>query len=322
MSKLEFLIRAETPLCQLEQTLGNHGILMRRKQRLRDGSISELPIITADAMRHGLREIGAMLCLDAAGLTQREGGPQLTEPALRLLFTGGMLTGRGDASVLKIERWRELADVLPIVSIMGGCADGSMIPGKLHVQDLRLVCAESMHLFPSWVSEEERNPQMSADFIEHAQRVRFDVTRDPRKNHLLSDGGRSKIEQRLLAKEAAHEIGEHGDADRGRPMPHTFEAVAMGSLWFWEVYHTGLSELESQTLMMSLALFFETWRIGGKRGTGHGKISCLKARNVELPRFERVESDAAITLGPSASFRQAMIARADRLTALLQKVDA
>lgn len=89
--RYEFLLRAEEPLCHLAETYGNSGIFMRRKRRLPDGTIALLPCITGDALRHGLREAVAEVVLGAAGV----GTTGLSEGALRLLYAGGMITGRG-----------------------------------------------------------------------------------------------------------------------------------------------------------------------------------------------------------------------------------
>lgn len=323
--RYQFLLEAETPIAQAEGVRGNHSMLMMRKCRQPDGTYQQVPIVTADAMRHGLRETGALLCLQAAGLLDSPDGPQLNEAALRLLFTGGMLTGKGDASVVKVARWRELCETLPILGLMGGCVDAMMIPGKIQVGDCRLLCAETRHALPEWTTQED--PQPWTEQVEHCQRVRFDVTRDPVKQKLLSGEARAAAEGKLLAREAAHEgdDAKASAADRGRPMPHSYEAVASGSRWSWEITGTLDTEVEQATLMSTLALFFETWRVGGKRGTGHGKLRPVACKDIRLPSVAPQASDADVTAlgGTSISmFRAHMIERKEKLAALLREVDA
>jgi hypothetical protein len=279
-------------------------------------------------MRHGLRETGADLCLRAAGLLDRPEGPQLTDPALRLLYSGGMLTGRGDASVIKVARWRELCDTLPILSLMGGCVDAMMIPGKIRVGDAWLLCAETAHALWPWAVAVDPGVQPWTEQVEHCQRVRFDVTRDPRAQKLLSDAARAGAEQRLLDKEAAHESDNplEAVADRGRPMPHSHEAVAAGSRWCWEITGTLDTEVEQAMLMSTLAMFFATWLVGGKRGAGrHGELRPLMCKDVRLPSLAPQATDADVTaLGETSVdlFRAHMVAHKDRLATLLGEVDA
>lgn len=316
MSKttLKFIVEAMSPISQAEGVQGNHSVLMMRKQRLADGTIERIPIVSSDSMRHGLRECGAEICLGLAGLLDRPEG-QLTESALRLLYSGGMLTGRGDASVVKIDRWREVCETLPILSLMGGCIDAMMIPGKMQVGDLVLLCSETAgDAYHPW-----------RDQMDHVQRVRFDVTRDPHKQRLLSDGARAIVDHRLLGKETARAAGDTATEDRGRPMPHSHEVICAGSLWSWELTHNTLTDVEAATLNLSLALFFHSWCIGGKRGTGHGRIRAVKAESVSLPRFCELKTEcdvSSLSVSGKTLLETHMQARKDALCDLLAKVDA
>src|SRR3970282_2460114 len=82
-------------------------ILMRKKVRQSDGAIVNVPCITGDTMRHGMRESSSYAMLDAAGVP--EGG--LTEAALRLLFAGGMVTGSEEGAV-RLDEYREMCDLI------------------------------------------------------------------------------------------------------------------------------------------------------------------------------------------------------------------
>ena len=323
---LQFVLEAETPISHAEGVEGNHSLHAMRKQRQPDGSYLSVPIISADTMRHGLRETAAILCLDAAGLLTQEGGAKLSESALRLLFSGGMLTGRGDAGTIKLDRWREICEVLPVVSLMGGCVDAMMIPGKVQCSDAKLICAETAHATWSWAIANQTWAPWSEQ-MEHCQRVRFDVTRDKHKQFLLSETAQADVHRRLLAKESAHEKADHAaePEDRGRPMPHSYVAIAAGARLSWEITGANLSDLERSVLLSSLALMFETWRFGGKRGTGHGKLRALSCQDVALPSVSPMasEADVAALSGTAIGVVRAhMQAQRDKLSALLATVDA
>jgi hypothetical protein len=286
---------------------------MTRKRRLPNGSIERIPVVSSDTMRHGLRECGAEICLGLAGLLDRPEGAQLTESALRLLFSGGMLTKRGDAAVVRLDRWREICGSLPILSLLGGCVDSMMIPGKVRVSDMTLLCAETAgEAFQPWREQ--------LDFV---QRVRFDPTRDPRKQKYLSQAALASVDNRLLGKETARTSGEKAPEDPGRPMPHSFDAICAGSQWEWEVTHDSLSDVESATLNATLALFFHSWRVGGKKGTGHGQIRAVSAESVSLPLLSelRVDCDvSALSVNGKTLLESHMLAQRDSLVALLATV--
>ncbi|MGH8630893.1 MAG: hypothetical protein ACREU7_09045, partial [Burkholderiales bacterium] len=112
--RLEFILEARSPIAHHQETFGNTAVLMRQKVRQPDGSFAAVPIITGDTMRHGLREAGTYCLLDCAGLL----GEALTEQALRLLFAGGMVTGSG--SVVKLDEYREMVDLVPTLALLGG----------------------------------------------------------------------------------------------------------------------------------------------------------------------------------------------------------
>lgn len=56
VNHFEFVLEARTPIAHHSETLGNEQIAMRRKVRQRGGAWADVPIITGDTMRHGMRE--------------------------------------------------------------------------------------------------------------------------------------------------------------------------------------------------------------------------------------------------------------------------
>jgi hypothetical protein len=326
--RYEFILRAESPIAHHEGTFGNSAVAMRRKVRLPDGGWSHVPIVTADTMRHGLREAGAYALLDAAGLL---GAESLGEAALRLLFAGGMVTGRGDASTVKLDGYREMVELVPVLALLGGCADNRVIPGRLHVGDAVLVSEESAHLIPSWVLEEIRADGAALDMarahIEVVQRVRMDPTLDPGKRKLLTSAASGGVERRLLASEAAHneDNAVAREASKSSMMPRTYETIAAGSLFYWQVTATCYSDLDVDTFHTMLAAFLSDAKVGGKKGTGCGLLRAVKAKQVGILRpSERTTALDPGALAPKVgeTFRQHVAARAERVKEYLSRVDA
>lgn len=328
--RYEFLLRAESPIAHHSESIGNSAIAMRRKIRQPDGSWSHVPIVTADTMRHGLREAGAYALLDAADLL---GAEKLGEAALRLLFAGGMVTGRGDAGTIKLDGYREMVDLVPTLAILGGCADNRVIPGRLQVGDALLVAEETMHVLPEWVKEFLAAEQTTVDtaraHVEEVQRVRMDPTLDPGKRKLLTAEAASGVERRLIASETAHVEDDAVGREKTKSsmMPRRYETVAAGSLFYWSITATCYSELDVDTFHTMLAAFLADSRVGGKKGTGCGVLKAVPggARQIGLLRpSERTQTLDPQGLAPRVGtvFREHVAARKDKVRDFLARVEA
>jgi hypothetical protein len=325
--RYEVVLEAETPIAHHEGTFGNTSVLMARKVRLKDGSFFHLPIITGDSMRHGMRESAAYALLDAAGLL----GEKLGEAALRLLFSGGMVTGRGDASKVSLEAYRRMAELVPTMALFGGCADNRVIPGRLQVEDAQLLCAERLHAAPPWVRAwAEKEGAAITGFrshVEEVMRVRMDPTLDPGKRKLLAPVAQTEVEKRLLVSELAHEEDDDVTrrSEKSSMMPHSFECLVQGSLFTWAVTATCYSELDEDTFHVALGAFLARPVVGGKKGTGHGKLRAVAGRDVTVrPPAEAVaEIDVAALGAPGGKlFFEHVRSRAKEIGDYLREINA
>ncbi len=324
--RYEFILQADQPIAHHSENLGNISLAMRRKIRQPSGGFSNVPVITGDTMRHGMREAAAYATLDAAGLLN---DGNLGEPALRLLFAGGIITGAQGGSV-KLSDYRKMIDLLPFLALFGGCAQNRTIPGRLIVNDAVLVCTETAHLMPDWVplwNESEGSPQMAScrSHIEEVTRVRMDPTLDPGKRQLLSSYAQDSAQERLMASEKASENGDAITKDREKSsmIPRSFETVVAGSLFYWAVNAICFSELDVDAFHVALLSFLALAYVGGKRGSGHGRISPIKAWKRHLPRpAQRIEPVDTQALGSSMGliFRTHMADKGETLKAFLSTV--
>lgn len=322
MRRYEFILRADQPIAHASETFGNTSISMRRKVRLPDGSWAQVPIVTGDTLRHGLRESAAYSVLDAAGMLD---APGLTESALRLLFAGGMIGGKGDAGTVKLDGYREMVDLMPPLGLLGGCAQNRSIPGRLWVDDAMLLCEETRHLWPAWVAEYMREASVDTcrAHVEEVQRVRMDPALMPDKRALLTDGG-AAIEKRLGAHESASAKKDAIEKDDAKStmLPRRYETVVAGSLFMWGLTARCLSDLDVGALNTMVGAFLSRAVVGGKRATGHGRITAIEARGVPLTR---PAESAGATLDDAMGvqlFREHVTARAEKIRAWLAGVDA
>jgi hypothetical protein len=323
--RLEFVLEARQPIAHAEGNYGNTSVIMRDKVRTADGQWASVPIITGDTMRHGIREAAALCLLECAGML----GNTLSEGALRLLFSGGMVTSTG--GVINLEDYRKMIDLVPSLALLGGCAGNRIIPGRINVSNALLICQETHHLLPTWVQQWmadkywEYKPQRS--HVEEVQRVRMDPCLDPGKRALLSPEARAAAEGRMLASEAASASEDFAGVERSKStmLPFRYERVARGSLFFWSVSATCYSALDHDTLLVMVGAFLRNAVVGGKRGTGHGLLHPLAANNVTLANFSE-RMDTLDLADPSARvgrlFQAHIQERAEAVRELLGKVVA
>jgi hypothetical protein len=326
--RYEFILEAEEPIAHHAENFGNAAVLMRRKVRQPDGTFAQVPCVTGDTMRHGMREAASYALLDAAGLLE---SPCLTEAALRLLFAGGMVTGRGDAGTIKLDSYREMVDLLPHLSLFGGCASNRVIPGRLAVSDATLVCSEELAYLPTWVVTWLADHHVAIDtcraYVEEVQRVRMDPTLVPQKRLLLSEGERAQAEGRLLASETTHASGDARGVDESKSsmMPRRFERLVRGSLFHWRASATCYTDLDVDTYELALATFLYRAQVGGKRGVGHGTLRALAGQQGELARpaegLHSIDVQALATPKGKAFFDHVR-ARSAQIAEYLKTVDA
>lgn len=324
--RYECVLEAALPIAHHECTIGNEAIIMRRKVR-HNGGWAAVPIVTGDTMRHGMREAAAYVFLDAAGLLDE---PKISEAALRLLFAGGMVTGKGDAGSVKLDQYRELCELVPSMALFGGCAENRVIPGRLIVEDATLICDEAARFVPDWASK------MAVEFageldtcrahVEETQRVRMDPTLQPQKRQLLLESGQVAVNRRLAASEQASAAGDAvGKQDeKSTMMPRRFERVAQGSLFAWGCEATVYNDLELDTFLVAMCAFLGNARVGGKRGTGHGLLRVVAGRDVEIVTTAKLSPvDVTALAGKVGTlFRSHVAERKERIAAFLAGVNA
>jgi hypothetical protein len=322
--RFDFVLEAATPIAHHQESMGNEAVIMRRKVRQRDGSWAMVPYLTGDSCRHGLREASAYAFLDAAGLLD---SAQLGEAALRLLFTGGMVTGRGDASKVGLDAFREMCELCPPLALLGGCTDNRVVPGRLICDEATLVCEEQRRYLPEWVLTWEELGALDTcrAHVEEVQRVRMDPSLDPAKRKLMLVGDQIEITNRLTTGERAHEQDDAlaKDDAKSSMMPRRFERLAQGSLFYWSIVCNCYSELDEDTCKVMLAAFLSNARVGGKRGTGHGLLRPVAMRDVTIKR--PAENTSAITLDGATFgnlFRAHVSDRKERIAQWLARVNA
>lgn len=300
--RFHLLFEAVTPVCHSQGTFGNKSVFMRRKAIVYENGVAypvAVPVITGNAMRHNLREATSMFFLAVAGLLS-EG--QLTRAACRLLFNGGMLK-RGSATSINLEKYREMVDLCPPLGILGGCVNNRIVAGRSQVEDAMLVCKEHQRYLPEWVVESSPLAALPhTDLIEKTQNVRFDPILNPAKRLMLSAGERTEAETELSEYETDSLDDSLSRRGKSAMMPYTQQTVVRGAQFCWTVTATCHDELDYDTLKVMLAAFCSMPQVGGKSGTGHGRLKLLDVHEAKLPSWsQRAEALQLTTPGEKST---------------------
>lgn len=321
----QILLQAESPIAHHEGNDGNHANQMTQRMRLADGTFGRIPIITADSMRNLLRRLSAWYML------QQVGAKDLTESALRLLFSGGMLTGKGDSSQVKIDAFRELERLCPSLTLFGGCVNGSMIPGRMEVETAILVCEETERYVPKPLLDYARSQGPLVSYrlqTEEVQRVRMDPVHNPILQHLLSEGERRRLAGKVEAREEAHETGDAIAARevKSSMLPRTYDTICTGALFSWQITGRFHSDLDEDAYYSTLALLLTAEaRVGGKKGTGCGRIKPVMVNNRLVPRPEQLADVLNLDekgRNSAQRYQDHLRSKAAEINAFLAKVDA
>ena len=88
----------------------------------------------------------------------------------------------------------------------------------------------------------------------------------PEARALLESVRQEKLAKKAEGKEADDEVGQH------QQMRYYVETLAAGTPFFWEIALTDVTDVEYDAFWTCLALFAKAPYIGGKSGTGHGKV--------------------------------------------------
>lgn len=329
--RYEFILRAAEPIAHHSETLGNEAILMRRKVRVPGGRMVDIAEITGDTMRHGLREAAAYAYLDAAGMLDK---PDLSEAALRLIFAGGMVTGKGSSSSINLDIYRKMTELMPPLRLLGGCADNRVIPGYLECDGAILICDETRKQIEEcapwvlqWLAGQDEATNPARSHVVSEQRVRMDPMLVPEKRMLMSADAQVAVNRRLESGERAHVEDDAVEAENAKSsmLPRRYETLVQGSLLYWSVTARCYSPLDVDTFLVMVLGFLANARVGGKKATGHGRIIPIAARQIDVVRpSERATEIIPMAMVPKVGkvFREHVEARRTEIAEMLRTVAA
>lgn len=166
---IRFTITLEQPLHHGAGTAGNTSLLRTEEVIQPDGSIAQVPFVSGNSVRHGLREALAWHLVDVLDV---EPG-SLPKPVVDLLWSGGAVTETGAQTDLDTSRLVE--ELLPSLNLLGYSARADIHAGTLRVSPLHLVCKENAWRQPAH-ADHPHAQRRAAAFRGEEFGTRHDVT--------------------------------------------------------------------------------------------------------------------------------------------------
>lgn len=272
------------------QSFGINAKLRREKFVQPDGTVEEIPIISGNGMRGLLRDLGmAHMCRNLGyGEPGNDGRPVgLSLAAFYFLFSGGALTKTGDRG-LDIDRARELRELIPLVGVFGGAMGNQIMPGKLKVDKLIPICAETVHLLPVDVVPDA--PQSIWEYLQEEMYTRKDDEKNEHLRQLVDGRVRELIEAEAAAKRNASELPVIQDnTGQNQQMMYYVETLAAGTQFYWSLVLDDVTDIEFDAFATCLVEFSKRPHIGAKSNVGLGKVA------VKFDRWHAIDSRIAAT---------------------------
>jgi CRISPR type IV-associated protein Csf2 len=296
----EGMVTALSSISHIGDTFGVNAKLRREKVIQADGSVEMVPIISGNSIRGILRDRGMLHMLRALGFGVSEETGEikgLSLAAFYFLFSGGALekTGRRGLDIDEARRWRE---TIPLVALFGGAMGNQIMPGKLKIGKMVPICQETAVILPQRFVE---NGVCSIwDMCQEEAYTRRDDEKNENLRELIAPEVRGLIE--AAARDRREKAGTEQDTvektGAKQQMRYFVETLAAGSQFFWEVTLDDVTPLEFEAFAVTLAEFGRAPYIGGKSGTGMGKVAIEFDKWIEIdPRLAPTGQEVDVPLG-------------------------
>lgn len=236
-------VTLKQPLSHIGESIGIEQPFNRQEIVLPDGSEAQIPFVSGNSVRGILRDAGARYLCDRLGFTD------LPLSAFYILFSGGALTKGG--SSIKLDEFRELVAVLPLLKLLGTAAGNVMVSGRFHCGHMLPIAIETRHMIPDAYFETangDRVPDSVYELMYSQAYSRKDDAKDTRLDTY------------------------HTNEDNGAPqqMRYHIELMQAGARLYWS-WHIDMADKWCELALVStLRQWSEYPALGGKSGTGHG----------------------------------------------------
>ncbi len=221
------------------KTLGT-SLYLRRERFLTPAGPEDVPVVSGNALRGVLRDVGARLTWHALG------EPKLPMGVADVLWSGGSLA-KAKGEPVTGARLAEVRGLFPHVGLFGAAGGGRLIEGSLSVGKLIPICDLTVHVVPP-----EHRPEHLPDVWDLTQVEEF--SRVPGRD-LMGDSATAGSE---TASEGAFRYG--------------VESFIVGTTFSSWIAVTNATDAEIAFLHDVVEEFKRDPAVGGKTHTGHGRL--------------------------------------------------
>lgn len=245
---LEGIVRAKSQIAHNGGEInGNIAAFRRMKVVQPDGSYIEVPHVSGNSVRGKLRDVAAKQMLDIMG---DEGSPQKVNlPVFQLLFSGGALTSGNNEGDL--DKSRQMRENLVHVSLFGGAWGNAILSGKMKVNALLPIAAETAHIIPAKWHGENALPSVFT-YLQTDMYTRKENSKD------------AEFEPYIERDE--------DDKFSTSQMLYYVETLAAGTPFYWKVVLEDVTPEEFDFFITSLQRFNRIPVVGGKSAVGFGQV--------------------------------------------------
>jgi len=249
---------------------GEHNSIVSQLRREKfiqpDYSVEDVPVISGNAVRGVLRDVGMFMFLKSLGYGVNYATGEvkgLPLPAFYFLFSGGSLVSGKDVGI-NVEYIRKMREYIPLISIFGGAIGNVIIPGKLRVGKLIPICLETKHLIP-----ERLLPEKVGSIWDYCQQE-FYTRRDDEKNDNVREMIAPEHTQKLLLGEVTK---KEITGAVPQQMMYYVESLAAGTQFYWKILLEDANDIEFEAMLLTLVEFSKISKVGGKSNIGLGEIA-------------------------------------------------
>lgn len=261
--KIYALYQVKQPIIHTEETIG--PISKIKKMRvIHNGKPVPIPALSGNSFRGQVRDVladqmFAILTSDGAKKVK------LSRDHYGVLYSGGVLQEGSRMG----DQMKSMADVIPLLRLMGSAFGNVMLPSKLAVTHIIPYAAETQPVVESTVSSlpESWRKLLPADPPKRADLLFNDgpLTR--------KDDTRDLTKQRYAETEAR--LGEDEERVR-RQMIYYVECIPPGTFMLQEMYSKyPLDDLELGCFFDGLLAFLREPSLGGRSTAGYGQVQAM-----------------------------------------------
>lgn len=264
--RLTLAYLAEQPIIHTEETIGN--ISKIKKMRVMGGvQPAPVPALSGNSFRGQLRDILADRMFQ---VLSNNGQQRITfgdNAVYGLIYSGGTLGGASEERLA--QKMKPLADVLPMIRLMGAAFGNVMLPSKLAVT----------HILPC--AQETQNPLATA--VKELGTGTLPPESDwPKSRDLVFNDGplTRKDDRRDPARQRFADPGSVSEDEPPQQMIYYVECIPPGTWLLHQLYSKyPLDELELGCLFDGLTAWLHAPILGGRSAAGYGQVrACVRGK--------------------------------------------